>query len=1092
MSQTALGVLIFLSVLLFLALAIGIPLTIVLVRRKRVCRNSKLIAWHNAVRQKPLISKDYTHHFSRTICVNSRRSAVNFSFSKGLSSACQDSKRTLLNAIERHHYYEAIYAEYLVASKEAYQRLKATEDDAKKAKMSLASFKKIEVHFIRELGFLRDREPISITIAVSYTSPMGRSTYNNSVTFDEQAIIRYVGQPVEHIFSRPEEWKLPEEVPGATKTQKAQERVEEKEQVISVASEAIPLPKPESEPTVSEEKALVTTSVDKSEGQPLSSPALEENVPAKLKKKFGYNESVLLLSLPQGYFYRVGYRKIFVFRTSHSDYGLSWREAPNPLRFEFETLFAKVCLTYINASYPPEAFIIEISVLVKCLQKAFECDDVSETDIRRIFLPEGSNRGYITRDAVSIRATRPYQERTTEGLKTEIVFASLSIGTKIPEKPKEKIIALVAGQFIEAKPVPQPIPLPAEEVKTRVIAQPLPPKKPVSHAAVQSDSSKKAESSGSIIQSPQGNGSFIDIDRKTPIKLLVMTKSGIFGINSDSDDLAFTLSPDFQRSISWREADDESIKAIKSYIADQCFDVFKNACEADGKSASPERLSREINRKLKTLAFTYRDVCEAICRGVPYNLVTLEEICQAAGREFPTHPESNPKNEHECFGDKKELRVFDYQLQAGNQPAQRFDSLVYKAKTCNLVLINYESLPRNVDALSRLIDDKTMLVFDEVHRVKGVEGIRAAAALSLCRYSAAQYRVVLTGTPIPNGFADTYNFLHILFPDQYESVFTYSVSELKQCDQNAALRRDLNDKLFPFFCITTKEMLKVPPADPDDLTTGYCLADSKDEKLYEIVRRVCSDNPLLMYVRLMQASCNPALILKDVDPEVFDDFYDPDDKDSDSGEFSDAFKKAEKKKKEVFSPDDRFYVQNYGFSPKFYKGIDIIKSEIMQGHNIIAWGIFISTLEKIKHELRRSGIACEVIDGQVPLLEREAILDKFQSGEINVLIANPATLAESVSLHKNCHVAIYFEYSFNLVHLLQSKDRIHRLGLPAGTKTHYYFMIMDNPQAEYQCIDMKILQRLAKKANLQKEAVTNDQVNCVPGDLEEEIADLVR
>jgi hypothetical protein len=447
---------------------------------------------------------------------------------------------------------------------------------------------------------------------------------------------------------------------------------------------------------------------------------------------------------------------------------------------------------------------------------------------------------------------------------------------------------------------------------------------------------------------------------------------------------------------------------------------------------------------------------------------------------------------HECFGDKKELRVFDYQLQAGNQPAQRFDSLVYKAKTCNLVLINYESLPRNVDALSRLIDDKTMLVFDEVHRVKGVEGIRAAAALSLCRYSAAQYRVVLTGTPIPNGFADTYNFLHILFPDQYESVFTYSVSELKQCDQNAALRRDLNDKLFPFFCITTKEMLKVPPADPDDLTTGYCLADSKDEKLYEIVRRVCSDNPLLMYVRLMQASCNPALILKDVDPEVFDDFYDPDDKDSDSGEFSDAFKKAEKKKKEVFSPDDRFYVQNYGFSPKFYKGIDIIKSEIMQGHNIIAWGIFISTLEKIKHELRRSGIACEVIDGQVPLLEREAILDKFQSGEINVLIANPATLAESVSLHKNCHVAIYFEYSFNLVHLLQSKDRIHRLGLPAGTKTHYYFMIMDNPQAEYQCIDMKILQRLAKKANLQKEAVTNDQVNCVPGDLEEEIADLVR
>ena len=39
-----------------------------------------------------------------------------------------------------------------------------------------------------------------------------------------------------------------------------------------------------------------------------------------------------------------------------------------------------------------------------------------------------------------------------------------------------------------------------------------------------------------------------------------------------------------------------------------------------------------------------------------------------------------------------------------------------------------------------------------------------------------------------------------------------------------------------------------------------------------------------------------------------------------------------------------------------------------------------------------------------------------------------------------CHDAVYFEYSYNLVHLLQSKDRIHRLGLPDNQKTRYYFM----------------------------------------------------
>ena len=56
-----------------------------------------------------------------------------------------------------------------------------------------------------------------------------------------------------------------------------------------------------------------------------------------------------------------------------------------------------------------------------------------------------------------------------------------------------------------------------------------------------------------------------------------------------------------------------------------------------------------------------------------------------------------------------------------------------------------------------------------------------------------------------------------------------------------------------------------------------------------------------------------------------------------------------------------------------------------------------------------------------------------------MLVTNPQTLAESVSLHSVCHDAVYFEYSYNLVHLLQSKDRIHRLGLPDDQKTRYYY-----------------------------------------------------
>ena len=76
--------------------------------------------------------------------------------------------------------------------------------------------------------------------------------------------------------------------------------------------------------------------------------------------------------------------------------------------------------------------------------------------------------------------------------------------------------------------------------------------------------------------------------------------------------------------------------------------------------------------------------------------------------------------------------------------------------------------------------------------------------------------------------------------------------------------------------------------------------------------------------------------------------------------------------------------------------------------------------------------------------------------------------------------------------MLQSKDRIHRFGLPAGTRTHYYFMIEDDPNAEYQCIDKMILDRLKEKSDRQLEFLNNEGLSFDGEDLEKEIGDIVR
>ena len=93
-------------------------------------------------------------------------------------------------------------------------------------------------------------------------------------------------------------------------------------------------------------------------------------------------------------------------------------------------------------------------------------------------------------------------------------------------------------------------------------------------------------------------------------------------------------------------------------------------------------------------------------------------------------------------------------------------------------------------------------------------------------------------------------------------------------------------------------------------------------------------------------------------------------------------------------------------------------------------------------------------------------------GKFKVLVTNPQTLAESVSLHMVCHDAVYFEYGYNLVHLLQSKDRIHRLGLPTGQKTRYYFMRqVFTYQGEPFSLDGAIYGRLKAKEQTMLDAI---------------------
>lgn len=152
----------------------------------------------------------------------------------------------------------------------------------------------------------------------------------------------------------------------------------------------------------------------------------------------------------------------------------------------------------------------------------------------------------------------------------------------------------------------------------------------------------------------------------------------------------------------------------------------------------------------------------------------------------------------------------------------------------------------------------------------------------------------------------------------------------------------------------------------------------------------------------------------------------------------------------------------------------------MANKKVIIWCIFKDSIRSLHELLTEQGIKAKCIYGEVGLDERIQLISDYRNGEFDVLITNPHTLAKSVSLHTVCHDAIYYEYSYNLVHLLQSKDRIHRLGLPNDQYTQYYFLqnVYDNGGEKFS-MNRNVYERLRQKEQTMLDAIDNQELEPV-------------
>jgi hypothetical protein len=139
---------------------------------------------------------------------------------------------------------------------------------------------------------------------------------------------------------------------------------------------------------------------------------------------------------------------------------------------------------------------------------------------------------------------------------------------------------------------------------------------------------------------------------------------------------------------------------------------------------------------------------------------------------------------------------------------------------------------------------------------------------------------------------------------------------------------------------------------------------------------------------------------------------------------------------------------------------DIVDRKKQTGGKVVCWSNFVHNLDQFSELVRtRLGIPVMQIDGRVPTGDqpsddtalrplvpatdtREAIIDQFLSTNgPAVLVTNPASTSESISLHSSCHNAIYLDRTYDCALFLQSIDRIHRLGLKPGQQVEVHIIL---------------------------------------------------
>ncbi|MFC6285411.1 DEAD/DEAH box helicase [Nocardioides sp. GCM10027113] len=366
------------------------------------------------------------------------------------------------------------------------------------------------------------------------------------------------------------------------------------------------------------------------------------------------------------------------------------------------------------------------------------------------------------------------------------------------------------------------------------------------------------------------------------------------------------------------------------------------------------------------------------------------------------------------------------------------------------VLTTYGTLRRDRDLLAAVAWD--LVVADEAQHVKNSRTSTARALRAL----PGRARVALTGTPVENDLTELWSILDWATPgllgsrQAFRRVWAAPI-ESGLVPSRAAQFRDL---VSPFVLRRRKSDRDIAPELPPTTETDHALSLTREQAvLYEAFVRDTLDRisrsdelarrglVLALLTGLKQICDHPALFLKQSGAKV------------------------------------------EGRSQKVDLLEELVTTALAEDGAVLVFTQYVEMARLLERRLSRLGVGHQLLHGGTPVREREAMVARFQAGEVPVFLLSLRAGGTGLTLTRADHV-VHVDRWWNPAVEQQATDRAHRIGQTRPVQVHRMVAV--------GTVEERVAELLARKRAIADAVLGSGLEHALTELDDDELRDLVR